>query len=568
MASASRQIGTVKVEPGVVTEDQVELLQRDCGVGLDTDRDYVEVCLLIRPGKDLSYKRFNFTANNTPPGCDRLIATVFRLLDEQGITPTKDKPIVFIGESTGPYSRLLFTKLIAYSVIDPIMLNARFVARMLAEEGKSDKKDAFTLVRLGLSWNLRRSRITTGDQYDHKTALRKKRRFTWWRGSTYNSLGSTLTDIGFPLGAVFPLSGRSAQVILKAILRGERDPYRLLGESFTISLSRQEANHLRQFGGERFAAIRATKNERHQQKLDKAIEILSGVQYLTPNTLDVVESYTKLIETQVMQIDRLNLLANVLATSTPELVEKAKLYATVPTFTLETAQAIIAEYGCNVSTYYKSASAFAQTIGVAPNSMVSAGKVLKSTKPSSNRYIRPLLIQGAAGFLRRKQPCATDEWLWRWAHAYMQRAGRKKATAAIAHKAIKSLYHVDRTGQPYTSRQHVDAGAVQIDRVVKRLQQAISVLPPDAAKNVEIQSILAAASSQRYRLGKTAGVEMSIFNVRRTNLLLRQGYDSVAAITIAIVTGEFSTALPGVGKTTVDAITDALLHAKCIIPTH
>ncbi len=94
----------------------------------------------------------------------------------------------------------------------------------------------------------------------------------------------------------------------------------------------------------------------------------------------------------------------------------------------------------------------------------------------------------------------------------MQRAGRKKATAAIAHKAVKSLYHVDRTGQPYTSQQHVDAGAVQINRAVKRLQQAISVLPPDAAKNVEIQSILAAASSQRYRLGKTAGVEMSIFN--------------------------------------------------------
>ncbi len=568
MASTSQQIGTVKVEPGVVTEDQVELLQRDYGVGLDFDRDYIEVCLLIRPGDDLVYKRFNFTAANTPPGCDRLIATVLRLLAEHGITPTKDAPVVFIGESTGPHHRLLFTKLVAHSIIDAILLNARFVARMLKEEGKSDKKDAFTLVRLGLSWNLRRSRITTGDQYDHKTALRKKRRFTWWRTSTYNSLGSLLTDIGFPLSAAFPLSSRSAQVILKAILRGERDPYRLLGEAFTSALTRQEADHLRRFGGERFVAIRATKKEKHQEKLDKAIEILTGVQYFTSNILDILESYIKILETYAMQITRLDLLAGVLATSTPELVKKAKLYATVPVITLETAQAIIAEYGCTVSTYYKSASAFAQTIGVAPNSMVSAGKVLKSTKPSSNRYIRPLLIQGAAGFLRRKRPSPTDEWLWRWAQAYMQRAGRKKATAAVAHKVLKSLYHVDRTNQPYTSQQHVDAGAIAINRAAKRLQQAISVLPSDASDNVEIQNILAAASSQRYRLGKTAKVEMSIFNVRCTNLLFRQGYDSVAAITIAIVTGEFSTALPGVGKTTVDAITDALLRAKCIIPTH
>ena len=94
--------------------------------------------------------------------------------------------------------------------------------------------------------------------------------------------------------------------------------------------------------------------------------------------------------------------------------------------------------------HYQNGRQFAANLGLTPREHSSGGKHnFGAITKRGNRYLRPLLVQGAWSVIKHAKK-KTDR-LSRWALAVIERRGKHKAALAVANKLARiswaALYH-------------------------------------------------------------------------------------------------------------------------------
>ena len=144
---------------------------------------------------------------------------------------------------------------------------------------------------------------------------------------------------------------------------------------------------------------------------------------LQQSRLDAIEADVTVLEQRLQQ--RLQPYASQLA-----------LLQEIPGVDLTLATVIIAELGVDMSVF-QSVAQMASWAGVCPGNNESAGKRKNSRIPRGNVYLKTALVEAANAATRAKGTYLRDKF-----YRLKARRGYKRATVAIAHKILVSIYHM------------------------------------------------------------------------------------------------------------------------------
>jgi transposase len=296
---------------------------------------------------------------------------------------------------------------------------------------KSDVNDATWLADLHAHGLIRGSFVPAGEI----TALRELTR-------TRKQLGREITrhtlriqklldvaglKITGPLSEILGVSGRR---ILKALIRGEKDPERL------VALVDPH--------------VRASRQE--------LIEALQGE--LTPQQRRLLKMHLQLIENvegAINQVDR------DIAKAVRPFRELLTRIEEMPGFSTVSAPALIGEIGVDMSRFPSHAHLLSWA-RLCPRLDESAGKVKCRRTLKSAAWIKTLMVQAAWSAVRKRDSYYRAQFL-----RLRSRRGPQKAVVAVAASMLTAIYHIIRDGT-----RHRDLGfdhfhhAADNDRIVRR----------------------------------------------------------------------------------------------------
>lgn len=138
-------------------------------------------------------------------------------------------------ESTGVYHRLTI-KIFGNQLVS-VLINPKIIKDLLKTEVKDDHKDALTLAKLALSFDLRASRIDSYEHYQIKKAMRYERKLIQNRTQVSNRIGSFLTDNYVPLANAIKMMSKTGKDIITGIIAGETNRSILLQSVYGVPRS-------------------------------------------------------------------------------------------------------------------------------------------------------------------------------------------------------------------------------------------------------------------------------------------------------------------------------------------
>lgn len=431
---------------------------------------------------------------------------------------TSDSRPRFIIESTGPYHSL--TVKVFSEFFDVIVVNPYHVKSVLKSEGKDDIKDAVTLAKLLLSFDIRPSNLPTEPQYRLRKLMRLKRKMIDLRTQASNRLGTILTENSVPLPNVMKIMSVSGRDICAAIAKGTQDPTKLMafwkGKSIKITPGLTF--------GQALEIERPNLDEQTYLRLREIYDALYYVSNLKAYHRRIIAQQLRLIdhydgEIQSLEVEIAQAIENYVHINaiTGEVLYTAQemidLLCTAPIFTEESAKALIAEAGIDFQYRYHSADALQKALGLSPEVRKSGGKLIGMGVSMGNKHFKPLIVQGATSFLRRRSSSIDcGKHLHDWGREYQARSDAQHARVAVARRVTRSAYFMAKRWEPYDDSRHRAVQSQSVRKTTKRVRDQVDVLKRQAAGNVDAQARGELHTAAR-ELGEVLGVQMPLYKV-------------------------------------------------------
>jgi transposase len=554
---ANKLLAISRLKPGQVKTFQVRFALRQFAAGCDIDKPVGTYCVLYPTPNGFQAQVQQFA--NSPSGCKDALAWVLSHAEKH--LPPDEKPL-FIIESTGCYHQLPVKTF--NDAAEVVVVNPHRIKAILRAEGKDDVKDALTLTKLVLSFDLKKSVLAVGAQKRLKKVLRMKRKLINNRTQVSNRIGSLLTENSVPLPNVVKVMTASGRAICRAMAQGQtnRDLLMLLWQGKNLPASGLELVAQGQPFGQVLAAFAPTMQTKDVARLKEIHDALFYVADLEQPVLNLLAQQLRLLEMydqEIALIEQEVVLA--IEAYTLELPgggqrtaqDMIDLICTAPIFSEESARMLVAEAGLNFPEIYGSADAFTRNFGLTPGNSKSAGKVIGNDVVQGNQHFKPVIVQAATAFLRRQfEPTDNGWFLWLWGRRYQQRTDAQHARIAVARKITRSVYFMCRYWQPYDDSQHRtlrEDYALQTANRLANTAKELSVASPDII-GLEASSKLKQAS---FAINQALGLQVTRYKLcpfdhdfpvdtlglssRVVNLLLKNDIVSVSQLVLRFVSG-------------------------------
>jgi transposase len=405
--------------------------------GLDVHKDSVSACVRL-PGKRRGSRQQERASFRTTTGG---LLALRDWLAARGVTQVAM-------EATGVYWKPVWYLL--EDRFELLLCNAQHVKRVPGR--KTDISDAQWLAQLLEHGLLRASFVPPPPIRELRDLTRYRKTLVQERTREAQRLDKVLQDAGIKLSSVASdLLGVSARAMLQALVAGDRDPDALA--ELAKARLRQKLPALREALVGRFSghhALLVSEILAHIDYLEQAIERLSG------------EIEAKLA---------------------PFAAELA-LLMTIPGIERTTAEVVLAEIGTDMGRFadHKQLASWAK---LCPASNESAGKHRSARTGKGPVWLRSALIQSAKAASNSRGTYLSAQYA-----RLRGRKGHEKATVAVAHSILVSIYHVLDRHEPYNElgdcffleRRNTDAYRRRLVRQLERLGHQVILQPlPDAA---------------------------------------------------------------------------------------
>ncbi len=554
---ANKLLAISRLKPGQVKTFQVRFALRQFAAGCDIDKPVGTYCVLYPTPNGFQAQVQQFA--NSPSGCKDALAWVLSHAEKH--LPPDEKPL-FIIESTGCYHQLpvkTFNDATEVGVVNPHRINA-----ILKAEGKDDVKDALTLTKLVLAFDLKKSVLTVGAQKGLRKVLRMKRKLINNRTQVSNRIGSLLTENSVPLPNVIKVMTVSGRAICRAIAQGQtnRNLLMLLWQGKNLPASGLELVAQGQSFLQVLAAFAPTMQNKEVARLKEIHDALFYVADLEQTILNLLAQQLRLLEMYDQEIELIEQEV-VMAVDAYKIElpgggqrtaqEMIDLICTAPVFSEESARMLVAEAGLNFPEIYGNPEAFTRNFGLTPGNSKSAGKVVGNDMVQGNQYFKPVIVQAATAFLRRQlEPTHNGWFLWLWGRRYQQRTDAQHARIAIARKITRSVYFMCRHWQPYDDTQH---RTLREDYALQTANRLVITAKELSTTSPDIVGLDAAAKLKQasFAINQALGLQVSRYKLcpfdhdfpvdtlglstRVVNLLLKNDIVSVSQLVLRLVSG-------------------------------
>ena len=303
---------------------------------------------------------------------------------------------------------------------------------------KSDRLDCERIAELHQYGLLQGSFIPPAPVRELRDLTRRRTHLQQDRNRAVNRIARLLETVNIKLGSVVSdLTGKTSQLILAAIAKGNCDPQELV--KFAQASLKNKRDLL-------ISSLEGFANDHFRWLLTEALRDL------------------KSLEGRLEQVDR---------RIAKELQPHADLVlrlCTIPGFDFTAAATIVAEVGFDMKRFVDPAH-LASWAGLCPGCNESAGKRTSSRTRKGNRYLRRLLTQSAWSILRKKN-CFLTALFFRIA----ARGGQKKAAMAVAHRMLTIVWHIIAEGGVYKEIGAYPADSRNPSRAARRLARRLAQL--------------------------------------------------------------------------------------------
>lgn len=362
-----------------------------CGCGVDVHKETIVATIRGEGIKETTRTFRTFTLS---------LREFAKWLKEHGITH-------IAMESTGIYWKPVYNILEADFEI--ILVNARHIKNVPGH--KTDRKDSAWIAKLLLSGLLKGSFVPPRLTRELRDLYRYKRKIMGQRVSECNRLHKVLEDANIKLSSVVSdIFGATGWAIICALVDGQTD---------THVLSELAKGTLRNKRAELMLALEGHLTDHHRFMLGVSRK---AILHFDASLVEIEQQIDKYLE---------------------QCTESCNLLKTIPGVSHQTAIAILAEIGTDMSVF-PTEHHLASWAGVCPGNNESAGKKKSERSNQGNKSLKTALTEAAWAASRTKGAYFKAKF-----ESLSSRRGRKKALIAIAHKILISAYFILKNGEEY-----------------------------------------------------------------------------------------------------------------------
>src|SRR3984893_9316764 len=380
-------------------------------------------------------------------------------------------------QATGVYWIALYDVLEQHG-IRVVLVNAQHTKNVPGR--KTDVQESQWLMKLH-TYGLVRDSFRLPEQIESvRTIWRLRDRHVKEAGRALQHMQKALTKMNIQLANVISdIHGVSGQAIIGAILKGERDPYKLADlKDYRIKASREEVAR----------SLEGNWREDVLFELQQAVNSYHFVHQQMQECDWKLERYLASLPTRILEVPAQPESAPAV---TPKKKKKAKKpqgnepqldlkvelkricgvdLTSIDGINVMTAQTIVSEIGTNMSGF-KDEDHFASWLGLTPSKDISAGKTVRRGKKKVNNRVAVGLRTAATTLLE------SDSYLGaRYRHLRRQLPTLASAVKAMAHYLALLVYRMFTKGEAW-----VDQGAAQFER--RRTERELASLNSRARAN-------------------------------------------------------------------------------------
>jgi len=362
-------------------------------------------------------------------------------------------------ESTGIYWIPLF-EILEERGLEVLLVNARHVKNVSGR--KTDVLDCQWLQQLH-TYGLLEGAFRPPEQVTALRAyMRQRGTLVRYASAHIQHMQKALRQMNLLLdNVVSDITGKTGMTIIRAILKGERDPDRLAAHrDRRCKKGEQAIAH----------SLQGHYREEHLFALRQSVELYDTYSTQIMGCDEAIEQQLKRFDAQG-DLEQLRTSKKQKTASAPTFDVRGELYrmsgvdlTAIDGISDITALKVLSETGTDMSRW-KSEKHFSSWLGLSPGNKVSGGKILSSkTKPTTNRAAAALRM---AAFTLSNSKSALGAYYRRM----RSRHGAPKAITATAHKLARLIYSMLKHGTEYVDQGQDYYEQQYQERVMKNLKR-------------------------------------------------------------------------------------------------